>query len=109
MVFKKLCKDLEDPSFEIDEEAYRKFKLSERWYAREERKLRKHIDEANSHTPVSQTPTSNSPELDKQSPSVPETVPEEEEKEQVQHDQLPERKRTRSDTSSTSSVPSAII
>ncbi|KAJ2491544.1 hypothetical protein IWW37_002216 [Coemansia sp. RSA 2050] len=34
--FKRLRKALEDPSFEIDEETYRRFKLSERWYSREE-------------------------------------------------------------------------
>ncbi|KAJ2706056.1 hypothetical protein FB645_001919 [Coemansia sp. IMI 203386] len=35
--FKRLRGLLEDPSFEIDDETYRRFKLSERWYAREER------------------------------------------------------------------------
>ncbi|KAJ1965108.1 hypothetical protein GGI12_000992 [Dipsacomyces acuminosporus] len=35
--FKRLRVQLEDPSFEIDEETYRRFKLSELWYAREER------------------------------------------------------------------------
>ncbi|KAJ2725924.1 hypothetical protein GGI07_000969 [Coemansia sp. Benny D115] len=36
--FKRLRAALEDPSFEIDEETYRRFKLSERWYVREERR-----------------------------------------------------------------------
>ncbi|KAJ2006879.1 hypothetical protein H4R26_001111 [Coemansia thaxteri] len=35
--FKRLRKALEDPSYDIDEETYRRFKLSERWYSREER------------------------------------------------------------------------
>ncbi|PIA18843.1 hypothetical protein COEREDRAFT_79400, partial [Coemansia reversa NRRL 1564] len=35
--FKRLRTALEDPTFEIDEKTYRRFKLSERWYAREER------------------------------------------------------------------------
>ncbi|KAJ2786974.1 hypothetical protein GGI15_001080 [Coemansia interrupta] len=35
--FKRLRQALDDPSFEIDEETYRRFKLSERWYVREER------------------------------------------------------------------------
>ncbi|KAJ1815015.1 hypothetical protein LPJ75_002527 [Coemansia sp. RSA 2598] len=35
--FKRLRTLLEDPSFEIDDETYRRFKLSERWYARQER------------------------------------------------------------------------
>ncbi|KAJ2511949.1 hypothetical protein H4217_007134 [Coemansia sp. RSA 1939] len=35
-VFKRLRAAVEDPNFEIDEETYRRFKLSERWYAREE-------------------------------------------------------------------------
>ncbi|KAJ1938260.1 hypothetical protein GGF37_004878 [Kickxella alabastrina] len=35
--FKRLRAALEDPNFEIDEETYRRFKLSERWYVREER------------------------------------------------------------------------
>ncbi|KAJ2657660.1 hypothetical protein IWW48_004405 [Coemansia sp. RSA 1200] len=35
-VFKRLRAAVEDPKFEIDEETYRRFKLSERWYAREE-------------------------------------------------------------------------
>ncbi|KAJ2846555.1 hypothetical protein IWW36_004297, partial [Coemansia brasiliensis] len=34
--FKRLRAALEDPLFEIDEETYHRFKLSERWYAREE-------------------------------------------------------------------------
>ncbi|KAJ2901121.1 hypothetical protein IWW38_000086 [Coemansia aciculifera] len=34
--FKRLRAALEDPTFEIDEETYRRFKLSERWYSREE-------------------------------------------------------------------------
>ncbi|KAJ2449671.1 hypothetical protein GGF42_004699, partial [Coemansia sp. RSA 2424] len=34
--FKRLRAALEDPAFEIDEETYRRFKLSERWYSREE-------------------------------------------------------------------------
>ncbi|KAJ1892209.1 hypothetical protein LPJ71_007485, partial [Coemansia sp. S17] len=34
--FKRLRTALEDPAFEIDEETYRRFKLSERWYSREE-------------------------------------------------------------------------
>ncbi|KAJ2571938.1 hypothetical protein IW140_001288 [Coemansia sp. RSA 1813] len=33
--FKRLRAAIEDPNFEIDEETYRRFKLSERWYARE--------------------------------------------------------------------------
>ncbi|ORX71594.1 hypothetical protein DL89DRAFT_256584 [Linderina pennispora] len=78
MVFKKLCKDLEDPGFEIDEEAYRKFKLSERWYAREERKLRKNLGEANSGASIVQTPPSVSPEPEKQLQNVPEAVSDEE-------------------------------
>ncbi|KAJ2548407.1 hypothetical protein IWW35_004197, partial [Coemansia sp. RSA 1878] len=36
--FKRLRKALEDPQFEVDEETYHRFKLSERWYAREERR-----------------------------------------------------------------------
>ncbi|KAJ1954403.1 hypothetical protein EC988_002454, partial [Linderina pennispora] len=111
MVFKKLCKDLEDPGFEIDEEAYRKFKLSERWYAREERKLRKNLDEANSGAPIVQTPSSVSPEPEKQLQNAPETVSDEEGAEeqrpsfeavapavplprQKQQQQFPERRRT---------------
>ncbi|KAJ2616508.1 hypothetical protein H4S08_000744 [Coemansia sp. RSA 1365] len=35
--FKRLRTALEDPTFEVDEKTYRRFKLSERWYAREER------------------------------------------------------------------------
>ncbi|KAJ2394154.1 hypothetical protein GGI05_002165 [Coemansia sp. RSA 2603] len=35
--FKRLRAALDDPQFEIDEETYRRFKLSERWYVREER------------------------------------------------------------------------
>ncbi|KAJ2156561.1 hypothetical protein GGF46_005105 [Coemansia sp. RSA 552] len=34
--FKRLRTALEDPLFEVDEETYLRFKLSERWYAREE-------------------------------------------------------------------------
>ncbi|KAJ2817440.1 hypothetical protein IWW50_006169, partial [Coemansia erecta] len=33
--FKRLRTALEDPAFEVDEETYHRFKLSERWYARE--------------------------------------------------------------------------
>ncbi|KAJ1800819.1 hypothetical protein LPJ59_000791 [Coemansia sp. RSA 2399] len=33
--FKRLRAAIDDPEFEIDEETYRRFKLSERWYARE--------------------------------------------------------------------------
>ncbi|KAJ2387163.1 hypothetical protein H4S02_003496, partial [Coemansia sp. RSA 2611] len=36
--FKRLRAALEDPAFGVDEETYRRFKLSERWYAREERR-----------------------------------------------------------------------
>ncbi|KAJ2398543.1 hypothetical protein GGI23_003187, partial [Coemansia sp. RSA 2559] len=35
--FKRLRAAIDDPEFEIDEETYRRFKLSERWYAREVR------------------------------------------------------------------------
>ncbi|KAJ2556379.1 hypothetical protein EV175_002048 [Coemansia sp. RSA 1933] len=33
--FKRLRAAIDDPDFEMDEETYRRFKLSERWYARE--------------------------------------------------------------------------
>lgn len=34
--FKRLRNALDDPAFEVDDETYHRFKLSERWYAREE-------------------------------------------------------------------------